>query len=85
MTLANIIKPTKDKIYGLAILIVGFIVLQLIPSFIIGFIAQSSTPSSYGNFITGWGATALGIVFLVLYIVWAYVVIGFVSTRKNKK
>jgi hypothetical protein len=86
MNIKDIFKPTKLKIYGLFILIIGFLIPKIINFFIHSYYARNLGPEKYQIFLNSLQSnSAWNIVLLVLGIIWYYILVSIIIYLSKKK
>ena len=82
MNLKEIFKPTKIKIFGLIILIIGGIISSSVHFYFFAYWARILGPEGYMNFINSYKSQIFSWIF---NIIWSYILVSIIIHIAKKK
>ena len=82
MGFGKLIKPTKQKVKGFVIFLVGIIAFHVANTLILNSLSRSWGVEKYTAFMSGW---TYPIISLSLLIVWFYILISIIYLMAKKK
>jgi len=81
----SLLKPTKPKIHGFILFIIGSIVFASIKWFVNIYLSRNLNPEEYLAFFSGYKGIIYTIVLYFLYLVWIYILIAIIYSMAKRK
>jgi len=86
MGIKEFIKPTRLKIYGLLVLMIGAVIPALISFIINMYYAQTLGPEGYQSFVSSLQTnSSFSIILLFVYLIWYYILATVIISLAKKK